>query len=224
VTKKPRCPSSIAKSSDKTPLFEQTMLESLGNPSDRSQYTNLFLGRAGEYFVASELLRRGLNPFLSPVDTGIDLVAHQEFIPPRPLLHAVHNVFLFQVKTTARDEYADSIPTRTVHDWWHKRVNLVIVFWSENTQPTCLILPPSLLHMLTSGGFDDPKAPLKIGTRKVTLRVFRRGTRLYMRNMHNDLTAMQNRFDRIESIDSDSQIMPSYAVWGDGSGLLQIEP
>jgi hypothetical protein len=224
VPKQPRMPPSLAKPCDKPPLFEQTMLESLGNPSDRSQYTNLFLGRAGEYFVASELLRRGFNPFLSPVDAGIDLFAHQEFIPPRPLLHAVHNVFLFQVKTTARDEYTDSIPTRTVHDWWHKRINLVIVFWSENTQPTCLILPPSLLHMLTSGGFDDPKAPLKIGTRKVTLRVFRRGTRLYIRSMHNDLTAMQNRFDRIESIDSDSQIIPSYAKWDDGSSLLQIEP
>jgi hypothetical protein len=221
---KPKCPLSLAKPCDKTPLFEQTMLESLGNLSDRSQYTNLFLGRAGEYFVASELLRRGLNPFLSPVDTGVDLFAHQEFIPHTPLLHAVHKVFLFQVKTTARDEYKVSISTRTVHDWWHKRINLVIVFWKEDSQPTCLILPPSLLHMLTSGGFDDPKAPLKIGTRKISLRVFRRGTRLYMRNMHNDLTAMQNRFDRIESIDSDSQIIPSYAVWGDGSGLLQIEP
>ena len=200
------------------------MIESLGKPLDRSRYTNLFLGRAGEFFVASELLRRGLNPFLSPVDTGIDLFAHQEFIPHAPLLHAVHDVFLFQIKTTAVDEYKDSISTRTVHEWWHKRINLVIVFWSENSQPTCLILPPSLLHMLTSGDFDDRKAPLKIGTQKVTLRVFRRGTRLYIRNMHNDLTAMQNRFDRIESVDSDSQMMPLYAVWDDGDGLLQIEP
>jgi hypothetical protein len=130
------------------------MRESLGNPSDRSQYTNLFFGRAGEYFVASELLRRGLNPFLSPVDTGVDLFAHQEFIPAPPLLHAVHKVFLFQVKTTARDEYTDSISTRTVHEWWHKRINVVIVFWSKNIQPTCLILPPSLLYIITSGGFD----------------------------------------------------------------------
>ena len=200
------------------------MLESLGSPLDPSRYTNLFLGRAGEFFVASELLRRGLNPFLSPVDTGIDLVAHKEFIPLVPLLHAVHDVFLFQVKTTAIDEYKDSISTRIVHEWWHKRINLVIVFWKENSQPTCLVLPPSLLHMLTSGGFDAPEAPLKIGTRKVTLRIFRRGNRFYIRNMHNELSAMQNRFDRIESVESDSQMIPPYAVWDDGKGLLRIEP
>lgn len=223
MPKRPRMPPSLAKPCEKTPLFEQTMIESLGNPSDRSQYTNLYLGRAGEYFVASELLRRGLNPFLSPVDTGVDLFAHQEVIPYAPLLYAVHHVFLFQVKTTARDEYIDSVPTRTIHEWWHKRINLVIVFWSKNSQPTCLILPPSLLHTLTSGSFDDPKAPLRIGARKVTLRVFRRGARLYMRNKHNDVTAMQNRFDRIESIESDSQTIPSYAMWDDGSGLLRIE-
>ncbi len=224
MPKQPRLPQSLAKTCDKTSLFEQTMIESLGNPLDRSRYTNLFLGRAGEFFVASELLRRGLNPFLSPVDTGIDLVAHQEFIPHVPLLHAVHDIFLFQVKTTAVDEYKDSISTRTVHEWWHKRINLVIVFWSENSQPTCLILPPSLIHMLTSGGFDDPKAPLRIGTRNVALRVLRRGTRFYMRNKHNDLSVMQNRFDRIESVDSDSQMLPQYAKWDDGDGLLRVEP
>jgi hypothetical protein len=224
VPRQPRMPRSLAKKCEKPSLFEQTMIESLGSPQDRSHYTNLFVGRAGEYFVASELLRRGLNPFLSPVDTGIDLVAHQEFIPHIPLLHAVHDMFLFQVKTTAVDEYKVSISTRTVHEWWHRRINLVIVFWSENSHPTCLILPPSLLHMLTSGGFDAPEAPLKLGTRKVTLRVFRRASRFYMRNMHNELTAMQNRFDRIESVESDSQMLPPNAEWDDGEGLLRIEP
>lgn len=109
MPRQPRMPRSLAKKSEKTSLFEQTMIESLGSPHDRSRYKNLFLGRAGEFFVASELLRRGLNPFLSPVDTGIDLVAHQEFIPHMPLLHAVHDVFLFQVKTTSVDEYKGGV-------------------------------------------------------------------------------------------------------------------
>jgi hypothetical protein len=217
-------PQSLTKKVPKPSLFEKTMIESFGNPKDPSRYSNLYLGRAGEFFVASELLRRGLNPFLSPVDTGIDLVAHREFLPPVPLLHAIHDVFLFQIKTTSVDEYKVSIDTRTIHEWWHKRINLVIVFWSENSQPSCLILPPSLLHMLTSGGFDDPKAPLKIGQRRATLRVLQRGNRFFMRNTKHDLTAMSNRFDRIESIDSDSQVMPSYAVWDDGDGLVRVEP
>ena len=37
------------------------------------------MGRAGEFFVAGHLLRRGLNPALLAVDGGVDLLAHREF-------------------------------------------------------------------------------------------------------------------------------------------------
>jgi len=50
--KKAIYPMSPAKPFDKTSLFEQTMIESPGKLSDRSRYTNLLLGRIGEYFVA----------------------------------------------------------------------------------------------------------------------------------------------------------------------------
>jgi hypothetical protein len=219
---KPKCPPSRVDENPNPSLFEETMIDALGSPHDRSAHSNLYLGRAGEFFVASELLRRGLNPYLAPVDTGIDLVAHREFTTPVPLLNAVHDVFLFQIKTTSIDEYKDSINTHTVHKWLYKRINLVIVFWPENTQPTCLVLPPSLLFMLTSGGFDDHRSPLKIGPKKVQLRVLRQGNRFFLRNRKNEVTAMWDRFDRIEPINSISN-MPSYASWSNGKGLLEIE-
>lgn len=122
---------------------------------------HLYLGRAGESFVASHLLRRGLNPASLPVDAGVDLLAHSLFKTDRPLLHAEHELFQFQIKTTA-NEYKTTLRVEKVHELWHKAINLVVVFWANEKSPSAVVLPPSLIYMLTSGGFEDPRAPLNM--------------------------------------------------------------
>ena len=78
--------------------------------------------------------------------------------------------------------------------------------------------------MFTSGGFEDPKAPLVTTGDEVSLRVFESRGRYFIRNLDNEITAMRNRFDRIEPIGSDPGQFPSYASWSDGAGLVAFDP
>jgi hypothetical protein len=192
------------------------------NPKD-SEIARLYLGRAGEYFVSSHLLRRGLNCAPLPVDTGVDLLAHREIRFDVPLIHAEHELYQFQIKTTTTNEYRASISVRKLHDLWHKAINLVIIFWSDLTHPKALVLPPSLIRMLTSGGFELANAPLKVNRKEVSIRIIEDGDRYFISNRANEITVMKNRFDRIESIGVDTGMFPNYASWSDGKGLVSLD-
>ena len=204
--------------------YERRLAEILSHAPDEAEIQRLYLGRAGELFVAAHLLRRGLNSSPLPVDTGVDLLAHREMRLGMVLHQAEHELYQFQVKTTTTSEYRASLPVRKVHDLWHKGINLIVVFWSVETAPTAIILPPSLIRMLTSGGFEDPKAPLLTSGNEVSLRVIESGGRYFIRNLDNEITAMQNRFDRIEPIGVDTGQFPPYAFWSDGKGLVAFDP
>jgi hypothetical protein len=82
----------------RTSQFEITAKEALVTGKDGSEHANLYLGRAGEYFIASELLRRGFNAMVAPVDTGVDVIAHSEFKREVPLLSAEHDMFFSRSK------------------------------------------------------------------------------------------------------------------------------
>jgi hypothetical protein len=112
---------------------------------------------------------------------------------------------------------------RKVHDLWHKAVNLVVVFWSVETAPAAVVLPPSLIRMLTSGGFEDPKAPLATTGDEVSLRVIETGGRYFLRNQDHEITAMRDRFDRIEPIGTDTGQFPDYAHWSYDKGLVEFD-
>jgi hypothetical protein len=96
-TKKSGMPRSVAVE-PRISQFEITAIESLVTGKDGSEHANLYLGRAGEYFIASELLRRGFNAMVAPVDTGIDVIAHSEFKREVPLLSAEHDIFFSRSK------------------------------------------------------------------------------------------------------------------------------
>jgi hypothetical protein len=188
----------------------------------RSQY----IGKAGEHLVAAKLLRRGLNAGPLPIDSGVDILAHAELKVHEDLLllHAEHLVYQFQVKTTSGDEYNVSMDSEKLKELWLKVVNLVIVFWPEDASPICLVLPPSLCRMLSSGGFEDPNAPFVVTGQSVSLRVFRDADKYYVRNKSNEVTRMVERFDRIEPTDTDTAMFPSYACWSDQEKrLVEIE-
>lgn len=93
----PRMPPSLAVES-RISQFEITAMESLITGNDGSEHANLYLGRAGEYYIASELLRRGFNAMVAPVDTGVDVIAHSEFKREVPLLMPNMNCFFSKSK------------------------------------------------------------------------------------------------------------------------------
>ena len=114
------------------------------------------------------------------------------------------------------------MPTNKFKEFWTKAINLMIVFWSESLEPAVLVLPPRLINMLTSGGFRDPNAPLTTTTDSVSLRFMRKENLYYVRNLHNEITPMINRFDLVESIDIDTISLPEYACWSDDEKTLVI--
>lgn len=203
--------------------YERRIVDTLSQHPDEVAIQRLYLGRAGELFVAAHLLRMGLNSAALPVDTGVDLLAHREsqlnFVPQ----HSMHELYQFQVKTTTTGEYRIALPVRKIHDLWHKAINLVVVFWKEQAAPSAVIFPPSLIRMLTSGGFEDPKAPLLTDRDQVSLRVFESGGRYFIRNLDNEITAMLNRFDRIEPVGVDTTHFPEYACWSTDRGLVKLD-
>lgn len=223
MSKMPKLPKSEYKKRGRVSTFERTMFRSLVGRAGYESLRHLYLARAGEWFVASQLLRRGLNAATTSVDSGVDILAYQELDLTEPLLQAEHIVYQFQVKTTAASEYRGAMAVKKVHELWHKVINLVVVFWRDRHAPDSIVIPPSLIRMLTSGGFDDPRAPLQLRDGLVMLRVISSRGRYFIRNRDNDLTSMLNRFDRIEPIDTDTCMFPPYASWGEGKGLVTLD-
>jgi hypothetical protein len=202
--------------------YERRLAEIITSAPPDENLLPLYLGRAGESYVAAHLLRRGLNSSPVSVDTGVDLLGYREILKGTALLQAEYELYQFQVKTTASTEYRVSMPVRKVHELWHKAINLVVVFWSEEKSPAAVVLPPSLVRMLTSGGFEDPRAPLPTSGDEVSVRVFESQGRYFIRNLENEVTAMKNRFDRVEPIGIDTCQFPPYACWADGPGMIKI--
>jgi hypothetical protein len=167
-----------------------------------------------------------LGPQKYPVDEFFPLLAQRlEFgkTDELLLLQAEHEVYLFQIKTTAANEYRSSLPINKVHQLWHKAINLVVVFWANERTASAVVFPPSLIRMLTSGGFEDPRAPLIMAGNFVSLRFIERGGRYFIRNYDHEITAMLNRFYRIEPIGTDTSMFPNYAYWADPPALVAFD-
>ena len=191
-------------------------------PADsRSQQS--FIGKAGELLIAGHLLRRNYNTALLTVDTGIDLVAHKEIVLESMHHQAEYETYLFQIKTTAGNEYQASFSTKKFNEIWFRGINLIVVFWSDESLPAIIIIPPNLLRMLTSGGFEAPEAPLLPTKGRVNLRIFRKNRRFFIRNRWNEITSMLNRFDRLQSCTCDTGMFPHYATWGSGKTLIEFD-
>ncbi len=61
---------------------------------NKIENSNLFIGKAGEYLVAGELLFRGFNATILPVDIGMDIIAEKK-----------NKIFSIQVKTSNNRNY-----------------------------------------------------------------------------------------------------------------------
>ncbi len=164
------------------------------------------------------MIRIGWNANILPVDTGIDIVAH------RAGESGDAEIAQCQVKTTLRGTYQATMDSERLRSIWQDAINLVVVFWDTVNRPESIVIPPRLLHMLTSGNFQDPKAPLDLRKDKATLKIFRAGGRFFVRNRANEITLMRDRFDLIEPTYVDVNALPEYAIWSDRDGtLLEID-
>ena len=178
------------------------------------RHENLYTGLAGEHFVIANLLRIGWNANRLSVDTGIDVVGQRMGDIGDPEL------IQCQVKTTTRSAYQGSFPKAVIERLWQDAINLIVVFWEKDSAPSSIVIPARLVGMLTSGGFKDPSAPLRIRGEKVTLRVFRSGERYFIRNRANEVTELLNRFDLLDTTDLDMNTLPEYAEWSDHEKTL----
>ncbi|MCG2720726.1 MAG: hypothetical protein L6290_01760, partial [Thermodesulfovibrionales bacterium] len=174
----------------------------------------LYLGTAGEYWVAACLLRLGFNVNVLPVDSGVDLLASRV----RPNSTELE-VFQIQVKTTAQPCGKFPFTPEKLDGFIESGVNVVVVSWPTDSVPQCVVFPPRLLHMMTSGGFRDPCAPFQMTGDRMNLKVeFHSDGNVYVRNRKNPFTPMLGRLDLIESTDEDPNALPSYATWSDVDG------
>ena len=177
-----------------------------------------YTGRAGEYFVASHLLRLGYNAMPVAVDSGVDLIAHSATESGESALA------FFQVKTTKRRRCSFRLTAKQLHRLWHDVINLVVVFWDDHTRPLAVVIPPTIIYMLTSGRFDDPKASIRMKKSHTTIILLRTGPMsVCIRNRKQDFSAMINRFDRVEHLGHDTASIPPYASWAGDSRLVAIE-
>ena len=181
--------------------------------------TSTHLGRAGEQFVASHLLRLGYNAVPLPIDTGVDLLAHWT------TKSGESRVAQFQVKTTQARRIAFRLTRAQLTRWWSEGINLAVVFWYDSAAPFTVVVPPSLSYMLTSGGHRDPRAPIRVGDLATLVFGSQGPNRAFVGNRRNDVSRMINRFDRIEATDEDYLHIRPYVSWsGDEKALLQFEP
>ena len=171
-------------------------------------------------FIVSHLLRLGYNAAPLPIDTGVDLLAHWT------TRSGESRVAQFQVKTTRSRRLSFSVTKKRLERWWSEGVNLIVVFWYDPTSPFSVVLPPSLLYMLTTGGYKYPTAPIVVGKTGARIVIGSQGPRMsFVRNRQNDVSAMVDRFDRLEATDGDPNFQPSYASFvSDGKRVIEIDP
>jgi len=170
--------------------------------TESDKVRNMFTGKAGEHKVISELLFFGFNANLLSVDYGTDILAEKD-----------GELYKVQVKTTLTRAYQLDSPTEKVKRTYQSNINLVIVFRNVGqASSTCLVLPPSLLHMLA---YNDKRAPLYLNRTKF----FMEGYDVFARNKTHKLSPMINRFDLIEDINSDYDMLPYYGLWADNGGI-----
>ena len=177
-----------------------------------------YIGTSGEYFVASHLLRLRLNTTPLPVDDGLDLIGH------RTMPDGESRTYLFQVKTTQNREARIRFRREQFDRLLDQAVNLVVVLWATADAPRALVVPPRLLRMLTTGGFEDPRAPIPRDESIVRIRVEDHEGRIYVRNRLHDFTGMTNRFDLCEATDVDTTAHPEYAVWPEPPAVVRLDP
>jgi hypothetical protein len=178
---------------------------------NKGKHKNLFIGMSGEYRIVSELLMRGYNANIVTVDTGVDILAEKG-----------DSVYKIQVKARTLSEDHScliALSSKKLEELYRENINLVVAFIDPTNIMTFLIISPSLLYLLTTGGYKLSEAPIKNNGEKknLTIRLIFKEGRAFIRNRRNDFSLLLNRFDLIEDVENDPFSIPWYAEWGENS-------
>jgi len=146
----------------------QLSLFRVAEQTDKIKNSNLFIGKAGEYIVAGELLFRGFNATILPVDVGIDIMAEKK-----------NKIFNIQVKTSnsKNSRYNFNIRVSSFEKTYSNYTFYVFVL-RENKKYNFIILPYKKISKWIKN-----KLIKKTTDRKYYLvPIVERGQKYYLRN------------------------------------------
>ncbi len=185
--------------------------------ADTRRHHPLFLGKAGERYVAAHLLRQGFNAAEAPVDTGVDLLAHRHSVGGDSLVYQV------QVKTTTSLDWTQSFSLQRFGRLCEQLVNLVVVFWPGARAPVAVVIPPSLLYFFAHATPNPKYLPIYSSSngKEVVLRlVLRDLSTVYVRRRTIDCSPLVNAFHLIEDTTCDPFHIPPYVgMQADGKSI-----
>lgn len=153
-------------------------------PDDDPETNNLFLGKAGEYAIFSELLFRGYNASVMTVDQGVDIIASK-----------AHRFFYIQVKTSrdSGDSFGFTIKKSAFEIHLNGGTFYILVARrkiSDRYLCDYVILPSSQIQQMILRGSVN-------GALSYSLKLTVSETGQFLINRIEDVTAQVNRFSLI---------------------------
>ncbi|MEW6378857.1 MAG: HTH domain-containing protein [bacterium] len=150
---------------------------------DTEKVSSLYIGRAGEHLVVSELLFRGYNASIMSVDEGLDIVATKE-----------ERLYNIQVKTSTENKFNYYVFDLRISSFEkHNRNNTFYIFVLKGQATHFLVLP----YVEIQKNIDQKNIlTVNKGTRyRVNIRI--RDEKLYLGNMGNEMAYYMNNWGLI---------------------------
>lgn len=154
--------------------------------SERIKVDSGFVAKAGEHFVASELLFRGFNASIMSVDVGMDVIATKE-----------NKIFSFQVKTanlSSTNTYEYDVRKVALERQYTGNVFYIFVMKDENGIKSVVILPAHKIDELIH--LKAIKHVKSYDKYRVTLKV--RKQEIYLGTLDNSIDFYWNNWDLIK--------------------------
>lgn len=153
-------------------------------PQPQPTTDTLFIGRAGEYAVMSELLFLGFNVSLMSVDQGIDIIASKN-----------NQYFHIQVKTTSIDLNGQYVFTTKSKSF--TATNSISTFYvfvmRGKLSNEYSVIPSGYLHTLINRG-------VIAGVESFSIRILKDKNKQYLLNKKDDISWSINNFGQLKTI------------------------
>lgn len=161
---------------------KQKVIEIEETPKEK--LSTQYIGKAGKYLVASELLFRGYNASLMGVDEGVDIVAIKE-----------NKLFNIQVKTSNLNKFNMYISDINISSFEkHNSSNTYYIFVLKGDETNFLILPYHKIQELI--GTKIIKKVNKDTRYRVNIKI--RENIIYLGNLNNNISYYLNNWELIK--------------------------
>jgi hypothetical protein len=158
---------------------EETTIE-----EESERITNQYVGKAGEHLVVSELLFRGFNATIMPVDAGIDILATKD-----------DRIYNIQVKTSNVNKFNYYVADMTTSSFErNKQTNSFTIFVLRGKTTTFVVLP----YMVIQQHIYDENVLLVNKKTRYRFNIRIRDGKVYLGNMQNDITFYKDNWKLIK--------------------------